>query len=348
MIHLHTGLPGAGKTLCTLVEVQKRAEKEKRPVFYSGVADLKLPWTEMEKAEAWHTLPDGSIVVVDEAQRAFRPRHTGSAVPEHVAKLETHRHRGFDIYIITQHPKLIDANVRRLVGVHVHFVRAFGAKAVTRHEWGEVQEDPQSRDDSQRQLVPYPKEAFAWYRSAEVHTHKVRLPGRVWLLVAVPLLVGVLGWVAWSSMVRFAETDRITKGAGIEGAGQGSIAPARRQKISATEWLVDRTPRIPGLAHTAPVYDAVTTPAEAPYPAVCMASASKCRCYSQQATRLEMSDELCRRLAERGFFREWRDESQKDQRFSRAGGLGAASPPDRQAFDLVPSSPGLSRGTGGG
>jgi len=48
MITLITGLPGNGKTLYTISFVKALAEKENRPVFYSGITDLALDWTEIE------------------------------------------------------------------------------------------------------------------------------------------------------------------------------------------------------------------------------------------------------------------------------------------------------------
>ena len=113
MITLITGQPGAGKTLFTLQFVRELAEKEKRTVHYSGIKDLRLPWLELANAEDWYQVPQGSIVVVDEAQRIFRPRGAGSVVPRHVSELETHRHQGIDLFIITQHPMLVDTNVMR-------------------------------------------------------------------------------------------------------------------------------------------------------------------------------------------------------------------------------------------
>lgn len=310
MIHLHTGLPGAGKTLCTLLEVKRRAESENRPVYYSGIADLKLPWIELDTGAEWVQVPDGAIIVIDEAQRIFRPRHHASTVPEYVAALETHRHRGLDLYIVTQHPKLVDANVRRLVGVHVHFVRAFGAKAVTRHEWGEVKEDPASRDDSQRSLVPYPAEAFAWYKSAEVHTHKVRLPRAVYVLALVPLLVGGLGYVAWRGLQSWGSGREAPVPASVDQAKLVKASPGKKAEdhgpgTSSADWLAQRAPRIQGLAYTAPAYDRVTEVTDAPYPAVCVSTPTRCGCYSQQGTRLDVPATLCRQFAASGFFKDW-------------------------------------------
>jgi len=339
VIHLHTGLPGAGKTLCTLVEVKRRAEAENRPVYYSGVADLRLPWIELDKGDDWVSVPDGSIIVIDEAQRIFRPRHHASQVPEYVAALETHRHRGLDLYIVTQHPKLVDANVRRLVGQHVHFVRAFGAKAVTRHQWGEVKEDPQSRDDSERALVPYPADAFSWYKSAEVHTHKVRLPRAVWVLAVLPVLVVGLGYVAWrglSSWGGSSATTPATVDAGkLVKAAPGGKADNLTPSQQAANWLADRQPRIAGLAYSAPRYDKLTEPTDAPFPAVCISTASRCRCYSQQGTRLDVADDLCRNFASSGFFKDWGEQPLQAVAAPAGGGSASLAPLTPPA----PSSP---------
>lgn len=349
MIHLHTGLPGAGKTLCTLAEVKARAEKEKRPVYYHGVTDLKLPWIELDKGELWSSkredgqpfVPDGAIVLLDEAQRYYRVRAPGSPVPQHVSALETHRHRGLDIYLITQHPKLIDTNARRLVGRHVHFVRAFNANAVTRHEWHEVQEDPQSREDSIKTLVPYPVDAFQWYKSAEVHTHQRKIPRAVWFLLVLPILIGGLGYVAYRSLSGVVDRASGKAPTAVESAAKQGVAVVQGAGKSIKDYFAGLEPRIRGLPHTAPVYDGIVTPVRAPYPAACLATASRCKCYSQQATALDMPEDLCRSLAAKGFFRAWDDKpmdvgaAQTD-----AGKASVGSPRESGAFRL-PGNPAL-------
>jgi predicted AAA+ superfamily ATPase len=124
--NLVTGLPGAGKTLFTITAVKEQAEKENRQVFYHGIKDLKLPWTPLEKPEEWPLVPPGSIVVLDEAQQLYRQRPAGSSVPPWVSALETLRHRGITLWLITQHPMLLDNHVRRLTGRHLHAIRRFG------------------------------------------------------------------------------------------------------------------------------------------------------------------------------------------------------------------------------
>lgn len=315
MIVLLTGLPGNGKTLYALNWVKAKAEKEGRAVFYSGISNLNtavLPWTEC-KPEEWFKLPAGSIVVVDECQRIFRPRMHGTTVPDYVAQLETHRHLGIDLVFITQHPMLVDSNVRRLVGLHFHVVRKFGTQAATIHEWGSCKENcDKSREGSVRHDFRYPKASYGWYKSAEVHTHKARIPARVWVLLGLPFVVGALVWFMWARWSAKIEGEDLPPAAQarVMAGTAGSGAPRVDGPMTTAQYVQAHTPRVQGLAYTAPAYDEVTKPTEAPYPAACIATHSRCQCYTQQGTRLEVPSELCRNIAAGGFFVAWRQERQ--------------------------------------
>lgn len=349
MLVLVTGLPGNGKTLFALNWVKAKAEKEGRPVYYSGISDLRLPWIEFEFKE-WPKLPANAIIVVDEAQRELRPRMHGTAVPEHVAQLETHRHKGVDIVLITQHPMLIDANARRLVGLHFHLVRKFGTQASTVHEWASVKEHcDKSRDDSTRHDFIFPKASYGWYKSAEVHTHKARIPARVWWLVAVPVLLVGCAYAAFSWFSKKLEPAKPTALptatlARVDARSSGGAAAAAGAPVlTVAQYLEAHTPRVPGLAYTAPVFDSVTVPVVAPYPAACGIvvryvdgePAPDCRCYSQQATRLEVPDTLCRSIVERGFFVSWRQDGPQGAQSS-----GTAPESHRHALDAPAPDPG--------
>lgn len=322
MIYLVTGVPGAGKTLYALNWVKAFAEKDGRTVFYSGIAQLTLPWVnvdggvELESGERvegpqdWHKLPAKSIMVIDECQRIFRPRGHGVAVPQCVAELETHRHRGIDLVLITQHPMLMDTNVRRLVGTHFHVVRAFGMHRATVHEFPSTREQAdKNRTDSVRHEFKYPRESFGWYKSAEVHTHKRRIPARVFFLLAIPFLVSVLGYVLYQKMIPYGSAEgaasRIQKKSQAESTTPvvGGRSGGSSAKLSRSEWIAERSPRVAGVPQSAPVYDDVVRPVRAPYPAACLAMKSRgCRCYTDQATVLDVPEHMCRDIVERGYF----------------------------------------------
>ncbi|MCK2088649.1 zonular occludens toxin domain-containing protein [Thauera aromatica] len=330
MIYLHTGQPGAGKTLLTLHAVRERAKTENRPVFYAGIEILKpeeFPgWQVLEDPKKWFDCPDGAIIVHDECQTLYRPRGNGALVPEYVARFETHRHQGLDIYLITQHPMLLDSNIRRLAGEHSHIVRAFGSGMATVHTWQQVKEQcDKSRTNSIQKTVAYPKELFNAYKSATVHTHQRKIPLRMLWLLLVPLGLGAVFWYMsyWYSgrgeASKAEAPESVTGKLPIHSEATRSRPGVEPKTLQ--EWLRDQQPRIVGLPHTAPVYDQVTQVVTAPYPAACIASATKCICYSQQGTRLDTPEALCRQIVGTGYFVAWNARPEQGQ-----GTAGAAQP----------------------
>lgn len=310
MLYLITGLPGNGKTLYALDTVRRRAQKEQRSVYYSGIPDLAIPdWIEFEDPEKWYELPEGAIILIDEAQRAFRPRPGRGGVPPHVEQLETHRHKGFDIYLITQHPTLIDNNVRRLAGTHWHVVRTFGMERAVIHEWGEVHLDcERNRRDSSKSNWSYPRDVYKLYKSATMHTHKRQIPKQVWYLLACLAVFGICAWLVVDGVGKAAggapehRTSEPTHDE-LRASFTGEFAPqASREKapMTAQEFGESLIPRVPGWAHTAPRYDEVTKPVEAPVIAGCVAMRDECSCYSQRGTRIDASPDQCKQILERG------------------------------------------------
>lgn len=321
MLTLITGLPGNGKTLYALQYVAAWAKRENRQVWYHGIKGLsaELGWkvipTQTEKIDGeavevpqWWLLPSTSIFLIDEAQNCgwgVRPR---GASPEWSKKLETHRHLGIDGVFITQDPGLIDAHDRKLCELHFHVMRTFGMQRAVIHEFRPVRANIQNRKGSIQTKWPFPKEVYKWYTSAEAHTHKARIPLKVWVFVALCLLLPVGAWFTWAKLLD-PHRARAVEGPG----GAASSVPINSQvaartsaKITTAEYVEQQQERIPGLAFSAPVYDDVTKPVEAPYPAACVEMASQgCRCYSQQATRLQVPDALCKGIVAGGFFVAW-------------------------------------------
>lgn len=315
MINLVTGLPGNGKTLYCLSYVKEMSERENRPVFYSGIANLTLPWTEIE-AEKWFECPPGAIVVIDECQRVFRPRTISKDVPEYVSKLETHRHQGIDLFLITQHPMLADTAIRRLAGNHRHVVRTFGTQFATIHEWGSVKDNcdkKAGRSDSVKLRWKFDKKAFDYYKSAELHTVKRNIPLKVWFLAAAPILI--LGAVLYMKYFTQKQMNGGVVDASQPLQSSASLPQAQgvnSKKVSyknaledAKQYVFEQQARIDGLQHTAPKYDDVTVPTRAPVPVGCIASRDRCGCWTQQATPIAMSETMCRDIVKNGFFEDF-------------------------------------------
>ena len=323
MIYLTTGGNGAGKTLLTIKDVREQQLKENRPVYYHGFKPGQVlrdwGWQEFDPKK-WQDLPDGSICIFDECQNEFPAKIQGE-LPDYINAIAQHRRRrGFDFWMITPHPSLIHVNVRRLIespSWHRHLKRTAGAAMVSeiKFNFAELKcEQPGSGARGVVSMRAYPKEVYGWYESASLHTGKVRVPKQVWMLAVCALLVPTLGYFAFTKVYA-----NVTKQAGPAQAQQGPQQPqqggekvAALRKLTAAEYAEERAPRFAGFAHTAPVYDEVTKPTEAPYPAACVEMAGKCKCYSQQATLLQVPHDTCVQIVKHGFFVDWQQKPAKE------------------------------------
>jgi zona occludens toxin len=179
MINLNTGIPGSGKTLnmvqqlAELLASWKDHPEDARPIFVLGVTGLTLPHAtvplksvQVDRAGTprlvpdWDEMPDGSLVIIDECQGIFPPRSSQSIPPAHVAWLNTHRHRGFDLWLTTQNPKLIDTSVRACVGRHRHFRRMFGMNFSVIYEWDSCSDSLAGLNNAVQTKWFFPREAF--------------------------------------------------------------------------------------------------------------------------------------------------------------------------------------------
>jgi hypothetical protein len=302
-IVLITGLPGSGKTLFTLSELRKFAEREKRQVYYHGIPKLAIDWQLLDDPKDWYKTPKGSIILIDECQSAFSPRSAGSPVPETVSKANTIRHEGRNLVLITQHPMLIDNAIRKLVTKHYHVVRFYGFAKSTIHEFNQVKDncDKSLKNSIQTHFV-YPKEVYNWYKSADMHTIKKRIPARLILIFVLPIL---LVFAVWFAIHRIGGLDKEAKDSMPKSSDGQLIHPIGREPDK-RDYFQENKPRVADIPSSAPKYDEVTKPQIAPIPAACIASKTRCLCYSQQATLLNTTDGFCRQVAANGYFVDWR------------------------------------------
>lgn len=322
-----TGLPGNGKTYYTVAKAPELLAHPGRTIYYDGIADLTLPWEPCD-GETWYNLPDGSAVVIDEAQKVFRPMPAGAERPRKVRDLETHRHRGFDIWLITQDPGLLDSHVRRLVGKHIHVHRPFGMGRFNWWAWEKV-EDPNDYHAKKRAVTGHlaiRPDVYRLYKSAEIHTVKRRLPWKLFLLPIGVAAAGMLAWLGFSTLKGSAEPKSSQPGA-VSQAGPVKAANGPYQRVTAR--LEAIKPDLPNLPHTAPRYDGLTAPVAVPVVRGCFVNRavipSRCWCVSQRGTRVQTSREFCEQVVNEGLpFYDFEPE-QGDQR-QASPSPGSATP----------------------
>lgn len=321
MIHLISGLPGSGKSLRTVWYIHEFL-REGRPVYAFGVDGLAVPGVmPCDDPNAWEQLPDGSVIVVDEAQKVWPSRRGAEPIPP-VRALSEHRHQGKDFIIITQHPAMLDSYVRRLVGRHEHLVRKFGIQASQVFSWNEVQDDPSTpsvRELAEETLWAYPKDLFGQYKSATLHTVKRRVPKALIVLVAALIAIPAMGVMAYSIISGWSSAEPSAAEAvpeadsaglpalsadGPQWSGDQQRPRDQPRHLSAVEYAELFTPRIPGVAWSAPAYD-VFEVQDYPRPHCIIVGDQRierirCRCYTQQATPMDVADAMCITMARHG------------------------------------------------
>lgn len=215
MITLITGTPGAGKTLMCVGDFLIPAQHATVTLDDGStvprrictnikgllIDHIKIDADDLSKWPEW--CKPGDLIVFDEVQESWRPRSMSQTVPPAIAALETHRHLGVDIIVLTQHPMLLDQNVRRLVGRHLHVRRVAGMGLAVVYEWDHCSNPSSTKSCIASRPWRYPKAAFKLYRSAELHTKQSRrLPFAVFVLLAA--LAG-MAYLVPSSYARFSE-----------------------------------------------------------------------------------------------------------------------------------------------
>lgn len=140
---------------------------------------FNLHWKKMEHPHQWYKLPYGAVMIIDEAQEFFPPRSVGSKVPEHIAKMNVHRHSGFDLHLVTQQPRLVDTQIRSVTGRHIHFHNPDNGEKVVRYQSSKLMDVENESSLKECLNLSYEKrdaKFYGSYYSAEIHTHKKIVP----------------------------------------------------------------------------------------------------------------------------------------------------------------------------
>lgn len=300
MITLITGAPGTGKSNA-VVSLMEGLGKD-RQVYVFGIPDLKVPHQVIDDPTTWpDTVPDGSAIVLDEVQNVWRPRGPGQKVPDHVAKLETHRHRGLDFYIITQGPNLVDSNVRALVGRHVH-LRDLGILGRWWYEWPECADNCRTawKNAPIKKRYRLDKAAQAKYKSASIHVKPVRsVPWMLAVMVIALIVVAVMGWKTYAMIqakMAPAVPQSVAK-AEQPAAGSASARSMPDAAASSSKAIDDRVawiPRISSRPETAPAFDELRKVVAMPRIAGAVVMGKRVRCVTQQGTDAGVSEAECR------------------------------------------------------
>ena len=198
----------------SLIDQLSRKHPNRR--IYTNIIGMNYPGvltinSTPEKPFDWRDLPDGSIIFFDEAHEhpAFSAQDLlGTARTDAEKKrkaeildigdsLTLHGHFGFDIYLITQNPKLLREQVRAACSVHYVMRRLWGLDVAMIYEFAEVQTYFANATRKQALSVKrfrYPKNLYKYYVSSNVHNIQKRVPLLYMSFFAIPVLIFAMGY----------------------------------------------------------------------------------------------------------------------------------------------------------
>lgn len=199
MLTLVSATPGSGKTLKCVELIYDALNRGH--VVYSNILGLQVPgvikintdvdWRDLDGFK--RTMPGTEhlpiSVFYDEAHEhqgfcdpallTLTDKQKIKDVQDIGRSLSMHRHFGFDIYLITQHPSKLAKFVITDIGRHLFLRRVFNMQRSTIYEFPEahVYVTKSVRDDAVNKTIwKFPKHLFGTYTSTETNTHKTEIP----------------------------------------------------------------------------------------------------------------------------------------------------------------------------
>lgn len=339
MIYLITGGMGTGKTSLAVEMILNnyeglfKIESEDgtlidRPLYFCHIDGLdeqkfkahRITEQEIQSAPLNEILPEGSVLLIDECDYTYPLRSSARAVPPYIQTLKELRHDGFTLILMTQHPSMVDKYIRQLVNKHIHLERkAVGTK---RYEWYHCEENLNVTTfaSSIEQFYKPSAEAQKYFKSASKHVKFKK--SYLGVLKLLPVGALVLVFLVFRIINGWQNKADTLKGAiaATETTISPKTEPSASSPVSALDFkgetrgtegqasevvgvaVADYVPRIPSLPETKPIYDRLRRPVNMETVAGCVKSKNSCNCYTEQATKVFVSKEMCAYWAENGIF----------------------------------------------
>jgi len=212
MIELYEGVPGSGKSYHAICEKFLPWVKQGRRLYiavdgiyldrlslFTGIELSVLEqqitiWKDsVEVLQAFPHVEPGSAVIIDEAQTVFRSMQ--KVEPGLLRWLETHRHYGVDILLMSQDFRQMSQGVTRLIEATVKF-RKLAFVGMSKKYQGKVRGNPEDHDVIRAFVGPYSPAI-----REEKRSHTVFKSARVTIGIAAGLFaIGLMVWRPWSSL----------------------------------------------------------------------------------------------------------------------------------------------------
>ncbi len=337
MIYLFTGNMGTGKTSRVVSMILNNEDglfkmkledgtEVDRPLYFCHIDGLdkrkfnahELTEEEIMSAPLRDIIPQGAVLIVDEAHYTYPVRASGRPVPPYIQELTELRHHGHTVILMTQHPSQLDVFVRNLVSKHTHLERkAVGMKQYSWYKCVTSLDNPAGVTGVESASWKPPKDAFKYYKSSSQHQKfKKNIPLAVWALI------GIFAFMAWKGYNVYQIYQKGTgKQEQVEPQEVTASQPQMELPTESTEPTakidnsLNPTDFIPTLAEkpeSKPLYDSVRQVKTFERLAACIdGGKSGCTCYSDQGTALkEVTKAMCKDYVKNGMpFNPYKDPS---------------------------------------
>jgi len=224
MIELYEGVPGSGKSYHAICEKFLPWVKQGRRLYiavdgiyldrlslFTGIEletleqQITLWKDSVEILQAFPHVQPGSAVIIDEAQTVFRSMQ--KVEPGLLRWLETHRHYGVDILLMSQDFRQMSQGVTRLIEATVKF-RKLAFVGLSKKYQGKVRGNPEDHEVIRAFVGTYSPAVYAYYSSyasaairEEKRSHTVFKSARIAIGIAAGLFaIGLMVWRPWSSL----------------------------------------------------------------------------------------------------------------------------------------------------
>ena len=297
-----------------------------RPLYFCHIDGLdkrkfnahELTEEEIMSAPLRDVIPQGAVLIVDEAHYTYPVRAAGRPVPPYIQELTELRHHGHTVILMTQHPSQLDVFVRNLVSKHTHLVRkAVGMKQYSWYNCVTNLDNPAGVAGVESSSWKPPKEAFKYYKSSSQHQKfKKKIPLAVWALI------GIFAFMAWKGYNVYqiyqkgtGQQEQIEPQEAVASQPQMELPTESTEPTAKIDNSLNATDFIPKLAEkpeSKPLYDSVRQVKTFERLAACIdGGKSGCTCYSDQGTALkEVTKAMCKDYVKNGMpFNPYKDPS---------------------------------------
>lgn len=266
--------------------------------------------------------PVGSVIIVDEALEIYPPRAAAAKMPVHIEGLNTLRHFGLTLILITQNPVYLDPFVKGLISKHIHVDRKqIGSRL---YEWTSLQTSFNQHTFSQAYSEVYKpdKRVFGLYKSSAKHIKFEKSISWYWYLFFIcPILLGVALYFFYDKLDAMSGKDdlRVSSApaavvappvasapvSSFDGGGDFGGASVPAKEVVGGK-VGDYVPRVDSLPETKPIYDNLRVPVNMETVAGCVKTVDTCNCYTEQGTKVYASHKNCVYWAQNGVFQVYR------------------------------------------